>query len=52
MEVKKSKCSQGSPAGTDDVNDLSDDGNDNDGNTESDPTVIFISSPPKLKLLK
>ena len=34
-----------SPAGTNDVNDLSDDGNDNDGNTESDPTVIFISSP-------
>ena len=41
-----------SPAGTNDVNDLSDDGNDNDGNTESDPTVIFISSPPKIQVTK
>ena len=41
-----------SPAGTNDVSDLSDDGNDSDGNTESDPTVIFISSPPDIVVIK
>jgi gliding motility-associated-like protein/uncharacterized repeat protein (TIGR01451 family) len=40
------------PGGTDTVSDVSDDGDDTDGNTEGDSTVITITQNPELTLTK
>ncbi|WP_422107739.1 DUF7507 domain-containing protein [Winogradskyella sp.] len=41
-----------SPSGTDDVTDTSDDGDDLDGNTVDDPTVVIIPQNPAMELTK
>ena len=41
-----------SPNGTDDVSDRSDDGDDTDGNTEDDPTVVITSSNISIEVTK
>ena len=41
-----------SPGFTDTVNDISDDGEDNDGNTTDAPTEVLISSAPELEVTK
>ena len=41
-----------SPGFTDNVNDISDDGDDTDGNTTDDPTEVLISSLPELEVTK
>ena len=41
-----------SPGNSNDVNDVSDDGNDSDGNTINDPTVTFTSFQPNIEVTK
>ena len=41
-----------SPGNTNDITDTSDDGNDSDGNTSDDPTVVYTSLAPELEVTK
>jgi gliding motility-associated-like protein/uncharacterized repeat protein (TIGR01451 family) len=41
-----------SPGNTNDITDTSDDGNDSDGNTLDDPTVVYTSQAPELEVTK
>ncbi len=41
-----------SPGNTNDVTDISDDGNDTDGNTIDDPTIITTSANPSIEVVK
>ena len=41
-----------SPGNTNDINDTSDDGNDTDGNTTDDPTVVYTSLAPAIEVTK
>ena len=40
------------PGNSDDVTDVSDNGNDGDGNTTNDPTVVNITSSPQMEVTK
>ena len=41
-----------SPGNTNDITDTSDDGNDTDGNTTDDPTVVYTSLAPAIEVTK
>ena len=41
-----------SPGASSDVTDVSDDGNDGDGNTTDDPTVVQITPSPSMEVTR